>query len=297
MAKKKSIAHILLGRIDAAHQHGRGHSKKADRQAGLAENRLYSDVTAHNYAAVCKRFAGWVRQEHPEAWKDIDAAQALVPEYLLTISNPGSRSTVANALAKGFGVGTGEAWGVEYGIRRLKMIWRGRQLTHRAQAWRRNHPEVAEACRCSGLRCIKEAMDLRGNQVIQREDGSVVLRVTGKGGLKREALVWSEPGNTVGRDWFLRRAKEVGDSGKVFRDVPDLRNANLHAFRAEYAARMYLYFLNDGHSATGELYRPRDGSEVVLDKGALAAVNVVIGHGDNRACTDWYNYLSYAEDV
>lgn len=296
MAKRKNIAHILLSRIDAAHQQGRGHSKRADRQNGSAPNRLYSDITAHNYAAICKRFARWVRTEHPEAWKSIDAAQELVPEYLGNIDNPGTRATVANALAKGFGIGTGKAWDVDYGTRHLSQISRGRQLTARAEAWRRNHPVEAEACRCAGLRCLKEAMDLRGNDVIRREDGSVVLRVTGKGGLKREALVWSAPENTVGRDWFLRRAAEVGDSGKIFRDVPDLVNANLHAFRAEYAARMYDYFLRNG-AATGELYRPQDGSEVVLDKGVLAAVNTVIGHGDHRACTDWYNYLSYGREA
>lgn len=295
MAKKKNIIHTMLRNIDLAHQQGRGHSKRADRQAGVSEARIYADTTAQNCVKICKRFGRWVRREHPAAWKDIDAAQKLVPEYLHNIDNPGSRATVANALAKGFGVGTGKAWDVDYGTRRLSQIWRGRQLTSRALAWRRNHPVEAEACRCAGLRCLKEAMDLRGNDVIQREDGSVVLRVTGKGGLKREALVWSEPGNTIGRDWFLMRAFLVGTSGKVFRDVPDLTSANLHAFRAEYAARMYDYFLRAG-AATGELYRPQDGSEAVLDKGVLAAVNTVIGHGDNRACTDWYNYLSYGRE-
>lgn len=112
MAKRKSIAHILLSRIDKAHQQGRGRSKRADRQAGVADNRIYSDVTARNYADMCKRFARWVRSTHPEAWKDIDAAQALVPEYLGSIDNPGTTVTVANALSKGFGIGTGSAWGV-----------------------------------------------------------------------------------------------------------------------------------------------------------------------------------------
>ncbi len=292
MAKKKNIVHTMLRNIDLAHQQGRGHSKRADRQAGVSEARIYADTTARNYVEICKRFGRWVRQVHPEAWKDIEAARGLVPEYLATIRNPGSRATVANGLAKGFNAGTGKAWGVKNDKRHLSQITRGRQLTSRAEAWRRNHPVEAEACRCSGLRCLREALDLRGGDVVEREDGSVVLRVTGKGGLKREALVWSEPGNTVGRDWFLMRAKLVGDSGKVFGSVPDLRNANLHAFRAEYAVRMYQYFLRSG-AATGELYRPLDGSEVVLDKGALAAMNTVIGHGDHRASTDWYNYLSY----
>ena len=293
MAKKKNIVHTMLRNIDLAHQQGRGHSKRADRQAGVSEARIYADTTAQNCVKICKRFGRWVRREHPEAWKDIEEARKLVPAYLKTIRNPGTRATVANGLAKGFNAGTGKAWGVKNDKRHLSQITRGRQLTSRAEAWRRNHPVEAEACRCSGLRCLREALDLRGGDVVEREDGSVVLRVTGKGGLKREALVWSEPGNTVGRDWFLMRAANVGESGKIFRDVPDLRNANLHAFRAEYAVRMYQYFLNDGHSATGELYRPLDGSAVALDKGALAAMNTVIGHGDHRASTDWYNYLSY----
>jgi hypothetical protein len=293
MAKNRSIGRIIMHNLEQAHREGRGRSKRIDRAKGRAAGRIYSDVTEQNYVKCCRRFIGWVRLEHPESWKNLDAAAALVPGYLEAIPNPGTRATVANALAKGFGIGTGREWGVEYGHRRLAQIWRGRQLSARAAAWRRNHPVEAEACRCLGPRCEKEAMAIQGRDVHQHPDGSVTVHIIGKGKLEREATVWSAPDNTVGRDWILRRAHEVGPGGWIFHGVPDLPNANLHALRAEYAARMYRHYLHDGHTPTGKLYRPRDGSEVVLDRGVLAAVNRDIGHGDNRPATDWYNYLSY----
>jgi hypothetical protein len=75
--------------------------------------------------------------------------------------------------------------------------------------------------------------------------------------------------------------------------VPDMAHANIHALRAAYAVRMYHQYEGDGHTATGSMYTPRDGSATSWDKGCLRAVNHDLGHGDNRASTAYYNYLSY----
>jgi hypothetical protein len=217
-----------------------------------------------------------------------------VPEYLKQYGNVGTRMAYASALAKGFGIpSAAEAWG-QQGTRHASQISRGRELTPRAQAWRNNHPVEAEACRCSGLRCKKEAKALQGRDVIVHADGSVSLHVLhGKGGREHWSPVWQSKEDTAGRDWFIQRAREGGPYGYVFDGVPDLKNANLHAFRAEYAARIYD---TADAQATGELYRPEDGSALELDKGRINAVSEALGHGDDREHTNYYNYLSYGRE-
>lgn len=295
MARVKSIKHQLQRNIEASHNAGRGNSKRGDRMSGEGTaTKVYSDQTARNYCAVCAQFGNWVRENHPEAWKDMNAAQALVPEFLETQQNVGTRKAYACALAKGFGLpSAAKAWGSQ-GTRHATEITKGRKLTARAQAWRQNHPIESEACRCSGLRCLKEAKPLQGRDVIVQPDGSVKLHILrGKGGRERWSPVWQAPGNTTGRDWFIQRAQEVGPHGYIFDGVPDLKNANLHAFRAEYSVRIY-----DSADAleNGRSYKPADGSALELDKGRIAAVSEALGHGDDREHTNYYNYLSYGRD-
>lgn len=77
--KKKNTIHTMLRNIDLAHQQGRGHSKRADRQVGVSASRIYADTTARNCVKICKRFRRWVRREHPEAWTDMEAAESWCP--------------------------------------------------------------------------------------------------------------------------------------------------------------------------------------------------------------------------
>lgn len=79
--------------------------------------------------------------------------------------------------------------------------------------------------------------------------------------------------------------------GPLF-DVPS--HANVHGWRADYAARCYAYAMDSGYG-TEELYKLRNGSGKSYDKGALAFVSANLGHGPDRYYTVCYNYLSYGK--
>ena len=295
MSKSKNIGYLMARNIEAAANRGRGTSKRAARANGSGtKDKVYSDVTRANYIKACKTYAKWVQENHPEAYRDMAAAEGHVAEYLQGIGNSGSRMAAAAALAKAYGRNGGASWGVALGSRPLAQITRGRTPTARATAWAANHAEVAEACRCLGPRAGKEATAIRGADVHVHADGSVTVHIVGKGGLVREAPVWSAPGNTAGKDWICARAREVGPGGHIFGGVPGMSHANLHSMRADYAARMYAQYAASD-KATGQMYRPQDGSGSAWDKGALDATSAALGHGDRRFATVYYNYLSYGK--
>ena len=294
MSKNKNIGYALARNLEAAANRGRGTSKRAAKANGGTSDKIYSNVTLKGYIKQGKAFAHWIQANHPEAYRDMDAAAAHVPEYLQGIGNSGSRMAAAAALAKAYGKDGGASWGVDLGSRPLAQITRGRTPTARATAWAANHADVAEACRCLGARAGKEATAIRGTDVHVHADGSVTVHIVGKGGLVREAPVWTAPGNTAGRDWIVARAQEVGPGGHIFGDVPGIAHANLHSMRADYAARMYAQYAASDR-ATGQLYRPQDGSGSAWDKGALDATSAALGHGDKRWSTVYYNYLSYGK--
>lgn len=294
MGKSKNIGYQMARAIQAAAERGRGTSKRAARANGGTGDKVFSDVTRANYIKACKVYAKWVQTNHPDAYRDMAAAEAHVGEYLQGIGNSGSRMAAAAALAKAYGKDGGASWGVDLGSRPLAQITRGRTPTARATAWAANHADVAEACRCLGPRCGKEATAIRGTDVHVHADGSVTVHIVGKGGLVREAPVWTAPGNTAGRDWIVARAQEVGPGGHIFGAIPGLSHANLHAMRADYAARMYAQYAASDR-ATGQMYHPQDGSQSAWDKGALDATSAALGHGDRRFATVYYNYLSYGK--
>lgn len=294
MSKNKNISYLLARNIEAAAERGRGTSKRAARAKGGTADKVYSTVTLKGYVKQCKTFAKWERERHPEGYRDLSVAEGHVAEYLSGIGNNGSRMAAAAALAKAFGRDGGTSWGVDLGSRPLAQITRGRTPTARATAWAANHAEVAEACRCLGPRAGKEATAIRGADVHVHADGSVTVHIVGKGGLVREAPVWSAPGNTAGRDWIVARAREVGPGGHIFGGVPGMSHANLHSMRADYAARMFAQYAASDR-ATGQMYTPRDGSGTTWDKGALNAVSECLGHGDKRFSTVYHNYLSYGK--
>jgi hypothetical protein len=307
LSKCKNISYILSRNIEAYAKAGRGQSKRADRKTHKGKTiNVHSDQTRQTYISECRKYGKWVQSHHPEAYRDAENAKNYVPEYLRSISNNSSRATAAAGIAKGYGLSDGgKSWGVPLGGRNGTTISRGRTLTARAVAWRTNHAGAAEALRSCGLRAGKpasraadstahEMWALRSEDIHQATDGTWRCHVKGKGGLWRDSIII--PGD--GLRWMLnRKAETASNNGYIFRGVPGIGNSaiNIHAFRAEYAVKCYEYYQNQGDYATGEMYCPRDGSETSWDKGILTAVNEQLGHGDNRAYTAYYNYLSYGK--
>lgn len=291
----KKVDYLLVRNINKKFSEGHRTEKRAAKEHYDKKKSPYihGQVTRDNYAKTCKAFGKWCERTYHVSG-NLSAARQHAGEWLGMQENPNTRKAYAAALAKGFNCNTSD-FGVELGKRHLSDVERGRNLSPRSKAWRENHAEVAEALRCCGLR-VDEARDLRGSDVFQDKSGAWFVHVeSGKGGLERSARVWVADGAYTGLDWLRASAERVGPSGRVFDGVPDLQNANVHALRAEYSCRMYDYYVSAGvHSEDGAVYRPRN-SGVELDLAVVSAVNHDLGHGDDRASTLWYNYLSYGK--
>ncbi len=151
---------------------------------------------------------------------------------------------------------------------------------------RRTHPELAEACRSMGLRNDRELKQLTASDLHRGADGHLYAHVRGKGGRERDTLILPGKGEQI-----VLEAARSRPEGPLF-DVPS--HANVHGWRADYAARCYAYAMDSGYG-TEELYKLRNGSGKAYDKGALAFVSANLGHGPERYYTVCYNYLSYGK--
>lgn len=260
-----------------------GQSKRAsERQNGGKSPYLHSSATVRTYMQQARQYGDWLRKKGLNHCT-MEEARAHAADYILSQNSAWSQATARAALARVFGCPAAEICPIER--RSAEDIIRGRTQTARAAAIEKGHADLAEACRSLGARHNRELVQLKGSD-LHWKDGNLFAHIKGKGGRARDALVL--PGK--GRDIILAAFKDHPDT-PLFQ-VP--KNANVHAWRADYAARCYEYALENGH-ISGTFYHCRDGSGSVYDKGALNFVSAQLGHGEGRYYTVVYNYLSYGK--
>ena len=243
---------------------------------------IHSVVTMKTYIQQARQYGDWLRNKGLNHCT-MEEARSHAAEYIRTQKSAWSQSTTRAALAKVFGCPANEICSVDR--RTPSAITRGRTQTARAASIDRNHADLAEMCRSVGARHHKELVHLRADD-FHTKDGALYAHILGKGGRVRDALVLPGAGRTL-----IEERIAAQPTGCLF-TVP--QNANVHGWRADYAARCYRYALDNGH-ASGELYHCRDGSGRVYDKGALDFVSQNLGHGCGRYYTVVYNYLSYGK--
>lgn len=258
-----------------------GTSKRADERAHAGRAAyIHSAGTMRTYIQHARQYGDYLRN-HGLNHATMAEAQEHAHEYIKSQSSTWSQHAARSALARVFGV-DGRCL-CELEGRNRHAITRGRDQTARADAIDRNHADLAEIGRSCGAR-HSELERLRCEDIHER-DGDLYVHIRGKGGKERDALIL--PGR--GRE-LIARAVETRGRGCIVDRVPS--GANVHAWRADYAARCYNYALQHGKSS-GEKYQPRDGSKTTWDKGALAFVSENLGHGEDRCYTVYTNYLSY----
>lgn len=255
--------------------------RAAEREHGGQSPHLHSAATVRTYMQQARQYGDWLRER---GYNHATMAQArdLAPEYIMNQKSAWSQHTARAALARVFGCQGRDL--CELARRDPATITRGREQTDRAAAIDRNHADLAEACRSLGARHNRELAHLTARDLHRGEDGELYAHIRGKGGRERDALVLPGRGREI-----IERAAQERPTGPLFA-VPS--HANVHGWRADYAARCYDYALAHGHGS-GEVYHCRDGSGRTYDKGALDYVSDQLGHGERRYYTVVYNYLSY----
>lgn len=210
----------------------------------------------------------------------MEDARKLSGEYIKSFESAYSQKTVRSALARVFGCTGADLCDVA--DRRAEDIKRGRVATKRTEAIERNHPEELEVCRSTGVRHNRELWQIQPQNFWKDKVGNLYLHLVGKGGRPRDALILGAGRDIIERDLASGRFQD----GEQMYTVPS--HTNVHACRADYAARCYRYAMEHGY-ASGEMYRG-------FDKGAISFVDKNLGHGGNRMYTAVVNYLSYGND-
>lgn len=263
-----------------------GQSKRAaEREHGGQSPYLHSAATVRTYMQQVRQFGDWLR-ERGLGHCTMQEARDHAADYVRGQASAWSQSTARAALARAFRCRADEICQVER--RSPERITRGRAQTARTDAIERNHADLAEACRSLGARHNRELTRITASDLHQEPDGNLYCHIVGKGGRVRDALVLPGRGRVI-----IERAAREHPTGPLFERIPS--HANVHGWRADYAARCYQYALDHGYGS-GQMYHCRDGSGRQYDKGALDFVSAQLGHGSGREYTVIYNYLSYGSN-
>ena len=261
-----------------------GVGKRAiERKTGKNSPFIHSAATARTYMQQAQEYGSWLAAQGMNRCT-MEQAREMATEYIKSFESASTQHTIRSALAKVFDCRGEEI--CRLGKRDPADFTRGRTPTDRTAAIERNHPELAEACRSMGLRNDRELKQLTASDLHRGADGHLYAHVRGKGGRERDTLILPGKGEQI-----VLEAARSRPEGPLF-DVPS--HANVHGWRADYAARCYAYAMDSGYG-TGELYKLRNGSGKAYDRGALAFVSANLGHGPDRYYTVCYNYLSYGK--
>ena len=266
----------------------------------LADDRIYSWSTYRSYLKHAVYFSRWIEKNHPEC-KTLAKARPYVNDWIQSRIDQGMSAYTVKletaALAKVYGCSTKDF--IQTPERNRSKIVRSRGDKIRDKHFsKKNNAELVTFCKCTGLR-RHELKKVRGDQLIQNEDGSYSVQViSGKGGKDRTVPVTGSPEEVL---TVVRIMKASGNS-KVWATV---HNAlDVHALRAEYAMRVYRKHARPVESLRGQfmddpdrkgktissLYKSRgEYAGQVYDRAALLEVSKALGH--NRVSVVAEHYL------
>lgn len=231
--KHGSIVHEFTKKYKAMAAYGE--SKHQAKKAGNLDGKIFSFDTMRAYIRAGVAFGKWCKTEH--GCRSVADCREYVAEYLARRMEYCSAYTVkldAAALAKlyrcsavDFGISTPAR--TRPGIRRSRLP---RQMDKHFSETR--NADLVTFCRCTGLRRC-ELSTVTGNQLFRR-GGSWYIRIErgqGKGGRVREIPI-------IGTAAEIRRVVGIMRAAGERMVFPRVHAAaDIHGYRAEYAARLY----------------------------------------------------------
>lgn len=237
MGHKNQQKHSLLHQFKLSLQDLErfGRKKHQDKADGSYTQYIYSFSTARAYMQACAGFARWCKDNH--SCRTIADCRQYVDQYLAMRIDTCSAYTVkrdAAALAKVYGV-TGQKIFMKTPSRQRKDISRSRGKAIRdAHFSVQRNSDLISFLRSTGLR-RHEAESLRGTQ-LESIRGQYFIRIQGtqaKGGRPRLVPVIGEVDTVV-------RLMMAAGKEKVFGKIHSA--CDVHSYRAEYAAAMYMAY-------------------------------------------------------
>lgn len=279
-----------------------GESKFEAKHNGTMRSGIYSYSTAHTYQRECAKFADYVKEVSPKgANTSLEDAKQYARDYIARENADMSKSAYTvklerSALAKLYGVDSRELGEVRECKR--SEITRSRertvisektgkeiknQSTRAGHFSEKNHPELVYFARSTGMR-RSEMESVRGDQLHQREDGSLYFKLDGsqcKGGRPRELPV-------IGDKERIKELCERAGRDKVFAKVPAAMD--VHHYRSEYATTLYKSIAREREDIPKkERYCCRgDLKGTWYDKKAMIEVSHALGHNRINVIAEHY---------
>lgn len=268
-----------------------GQKKHLDKAAGrkdhvdYTKNKIYSYSTYNSYKKQLSYFADFCLEKGGRKLEDcFQYANAWLEkgkEDQLSVSTLKLRRS---ALIKLYQCDRREL--IDVGTRRRKDITRSRGAKVRDKHFsEKNHADLIEFCRSTGLRRAELSALTRDKLIYIEGKAYIDVKDGTKGGRPRKAPVTGDIGLVE------RLMASEGDNvlDLVFPNVPN--GADIHSYRADYAARVYQQHVRplDSLKKTEKYYCRGDRRGVSYDRQALLAASRALGH--NRINIVPSNYL------
>lgn len=238
---------------------------------------MHSASTVRSYMQQVGEFGIYLRERGLNKIS-VEESKQYAKDFVLSKNSVWSQNLARSALAKVYGCSSTEICTLDK--RGKEDITRGRTMTARAAAIERNHPDLVDFCKSTGLRNNKELQQITKDN-FSFDNNKINLTVVGKGGLIRTINIKPEDIEKVRN--FYEKYLSNGDKVRVYHGM------NVHKYRSDFAKSTYQYALANGYG-NGQIYKPHHDGRT-FDKGALSYVSNQLGHGSGRYYTVVANYL------
>lgn len=308
MGRVPSIPKQVTDHLDELQKLGEGVSKHAIKKELLAKAR--AEAAAHPEVPISKKmlkdpvkriyafnsrktyqqwdidYGKWAKQKYGNKWiKDsgeIDMINTYLKEKMDMLDSdgsphyaPGSISTMKSALANFFGFSSEDF--IKTPVRERAGITRSRKDCVRDAHYNPltgKHANYVFFCQHVGPRAKKEAENIRGTDLLQKDEQYYIHIKRGKGGKPRDALIVGTP-EEVQR--VVAMMKDAGEE-KLFPKTPGV--VDTHGLRADYVRIAYNLFARPIKDIPQRerYYCRKDMAGQVYDRTAMLKVSRLVGH-------------------
>lgn len=275
-----------------------GMSRHEAKKNGTDAELIFSHDTLKTYLKADIRFVKYCKEKH--GCKYLEECRQYVPEYVAlrkkTLS-PSSIKMEVSALSKLFGVTCAggrdkngryrSAWNIDLPERNRDDFTRSRGVKVRDKGFsEKKNAELIAFCQAVGPRHYKELLKIRGSD-LRWMDGKYYVRIVGKGGRLRLAPICE----TEDEITAVVKKMQAAGAEKVWPSVPS--HADIHAYRADYAMRLYMMHARPAEELKGKMwwnparkrmekaayiFRKGKLKDIIIDKVAALLVAEALGH-------------------
>ena len=286
-------------RLEDYFANGKGTKKHTDKHnnPSAMKGKLYMDSTTNQYHKHWDDFCDSMKQANytvnGHRPRTFEEAASYMPAYIQDLkSRQGARPgtsfsawSIRAYFAAAAKVLDLSAADYDLPIRRRRDITRSRKNATRDNHFsEKRNSELINFCCCTGLRSRKELQQIRGTDLIDTGDGQYSIRVHGKGGRLRESIIYGSQ----------EEIQQVVDRMKAAKDElvwPHVHSAaDIHAYRAEYACRLYEVYARDPKTLPlSERYCCRgDMKGQWFDRAAMLLAATELGHSRINVIAEHY---------